>query len=145
MGKPERNANSSTTPRHRAPARQRSPQRSTSRTRRRTRTTDSKPNRAAINRANAQHSTGPKTVDGKSASSQNSFKHGLYSKQLVMQGENPAELDALKADLRAEHQPANTTEEILVNEIAEHYWRIRRFRRMEAIYLSVDFDTPASA
>jgi hypothetical protein len=38
--------------------------------------------------------------------------------------ENPAELDALKADLHAEHQPTNTTEDILVNEMAEQYWRI---------------------
>ena len=46
-------------------------------------------------------STGPRTAEGKAASSQNSFKHGLYSKQLVIQGEDPAELDALKADLIA--------------------------------------------
>jgi hypothetical protein len=41
----------------------------------------------------------------------------------------------LKADLRAEHQPANTTEEILVNEMAEQFWRIRRARRYEAMVL----------
>jgi hypothetical protein len=93
--------------------------------------------RAEINRANAQHSTGPKTSEGKAASSENSFKHGLYSSQLVMPGEDPAALDALKADLRAEHQPATTTEELLVNEIAEHFWRIRRYRRMEAASLAL--------
>jgi hypothetical protein len=86
----------------------------------------------AANRANAQHSTGPLTAAGKAASSQNNFKHGLYSKQVVVQGEDPAELDALKADLRAEHQPANTTEELLVNEMAEQYWRLQRARRIEA-------------
>ena len=93
--------------------------------------------RAEINRANAQHSTGPKTTEGKAASSENSFKHGLYTSQVVVPGEDPAALDALKADLRAEHQPANTTEELLVNEIAEHYWRIRRYRRMEAASLAL--------
>jgi hypothetical protein len=90
--------------------------------------------RAETNRANAQHSTGPKT-QGKANSSRNSFKHGLYSKQLVTSSEEAAELDALKADLRAEHQPANETEEILVNEMAEQFWRIRRARRMEASIL----------
>jgi hypothetical protein len=88
--------------------------------------------RLAANRANAQLSTGPTTPEGRAASSQNSFKHGLYSKQLIIRGEDPAELDALKADLRAEHQPANLTEEMLVNEMAEHYWRIKRARRIEA-------------
>ncbi|HEX4168605.1 MAG TPA: hypothetical protein VHZ55_24345, partial [Bryobacteraceae bacterium] len=34
--------------------------------------------------------------------------------------------------LRAEHQPANTTEEILVDELAQQFWRLRRFRSLEA-------------
>lgn len=88
--------------------------------------------RAGINRANSQHSTGPRTSEGKARSSQNSFKHGLYSKQLVLASEDPAELEQLRASLRAEHQPANTTEEILVNEIAENFWRLRRMRQLEA-------------
>ncbi len=87
--------------------------------------------RALINKQNAQHSTGPRTKAGKLASSRNSFKHGLYSKKLVIQGEDPADLDALRDDLRREHQPADTTEEILVNELAENYWRLRRMRRYE--------------
>ena len=98
--------------------------------------------RAETNRANSQHSTGPVTPAGKAASSRNSFKHGLYSKALIYPGENPAELDALKADLRAEHQPANTTEEILVNEMAEQFWRIRRWREREARLMALE-TTPA--
>ncbi|MBV9300937.1 MAG: hypothetical protein JOY62_15255 [Acidobacteriaceae bacterium] len=93
--------------------------------------TDGSPSRAEINRANAQHSTGPRTDEGKRISSQNSFKHGLYSKQLVLPNESAAELDELRAKLRSEHQPVNTTEEILVNEIAENFWRLRRMRSLE--------------
>jgi hypothetical protein len=92
--------------------------------------------RAEINRANAQLSTGPRSPEGKANSSQNSFKHGLYSTQLVLPGENPAELDALRADLRAEHQPFNETEAILVNEMAEQFWRLRRTRSLEIEALS---------
>ncbi len=98
--------------------------------------------RAERNRANSQHSSGPVTPAGKAASSRNSFKHGLYSKALIYPGENPAELDAIKADLRADHQPANTTEEILVNEMAEHFWRVRRWREREARLMTVEA-TPA--
>ncbi len=87
--------------------------------------------RAEINRANAKKSTGPKTVEGKAASSQNAFKHGMYSKSACIPGENPEDLDALRADLRAEHQPASPTEEILVDELAHHYWRINRYRYLE--------------
>ena len=102
-----------------------------------------KQNRTETNRANAQHSTGPRSTEGKAASSQNAFKHGLYSKDLIVRGEDPAQLDALKADLRREHQPANTTEEILVNEMAEQFWRIRRYRTKETDLLLIN--DPADA
>jgi hypothetical protein len=59
-----------------------------------------KPTRAEINRANARHSTGPRTATGKARSSQNSFKHGLYAKYLVLPDEDPAELDELCASSR---------------------------------------------
>ncbi len=88
--------------------------------------------RADVNRANSQHSTGPTSSIGRARSAQNSFKHGLYSKQLILPGEDPAEFDELRASLRTEHQPANTTEEILVDELAQHFWRMRRFREFEA-------------
>ncbi len=88
--------------------------------------------RADVNRANSQHSTGPASSIGKARSAQNAFKHGLYSKQLILPGEDPAEFDELRATLCGEHQPANTTEEILVDELAQNFWRMRRFRELEA-------------
>jgi hypothetical protein len=91
------------------------------------------PAQVAANQANSQLSTGPKPAETKARSSRNSFKHGLYAKALVLPGEDPAELDQLRASLRAEHQPANTTEDILVNELAENFWRIRRMRAREAV------------
>jgi hypothetical protein len=88
--------------------------------------------RAEINRENAQKSTGPKTAEGKAASSKNAFKHGIYSKFACIPGEDPEKLDALRADLRAEHQPACLTEEMLVDELAHHYWHIKRYRYLES-------------
>ena len=41
----------------------------------------------AANRANAQKSTGPRTEEGKAASSQNAVKHGLYAYTDVLEGE----------------------------------------------------------
>jgi hypothetical protein len=92
----------------------------------------SKKTRAAVNRANAQKSSGPKTELGKAVSSQNSFKHGLYSKAIVIPGEDPAKFEALRADLAAEHRPFGVTEEMLVDELAQHYWRMKRFRSLDA-------------
>jgi hypothetical protein len=92
----------------------------------------SNPSRAEINRANSQNSTGPTSPEGKARSSRNSFKHGLYSKDLLLPNEDPAEFDRLRASYRAEHLPINTTEDTLVNELAENFWRLRRMREFEA-------------
>jgi hypothetical protein len=89
------------------------------------------PAQVAANQANSQKSTGPTSPAGKARSSRNSFKHGLYSKDLVLPNEDPAELDQLRASLRAEHQPINTTEDMLVNDLAENFWRLRRMREFE--------------
>jgi len=89
------------------------------------------PAQVAANQANSQKSTGPTSSAGKARSSRNSFKHGLYSKELVLPNEDPAELDQLRASLRAEHQPINTTEDMLVNDLAENFWRLRRMREFE--------------
>ena len=98
--------------------------------------------RAEANRRNAQRSTGPRTAEGKTRSSQNAFKHGLYSNQLITASEDPTEFDQLRATLRSEHQPANTTEEILVDELAQNFWRMRRFRKMEAQAWAADDFAP---
>lgn len=87
--------------------------------------------RAEINRPNAHHSTGPRTLEGKLASSRNSLKHGLASSQLIMPGEDPAEFDALLAGLLAEHQPADVTEELLVHQIAQSWWLTQRALRLQ--------------
>ncbi len=98
------------------------------------------PSRADINRANAQLSTGPRTIKGKldeaavlsepktktRCSSRNSAKHGLASGQLIIPGEDPAAFEALLAGLLNDHQPANETEGLLVNEMAQSYWLEQR-------------------
>ena len=82
--------------------------------------------RSEINRANAAHSTGPRSSTGKLASSRNSLKHGLASGTLIIPGEDPAAFESLLESLLAEHQPANTTEEILIQEMARSYWLTQR-------------------
>ncbi len=64
----------------------------------------------------------------------NSFlsDHALAADDLVIAGECPFSVDELRASLCAEHQPATTTESMLVNEIAEQFWRLRRMRACEA-------------
>jgi hypothetical protein len=100
---------------------------------------------AEVNRQNAQHSTSPRTPKGKKdeaapfsepkiqtrCSSRNSTKHGLASGQIIIPGEDPAAFDALLSDLLAEHQPANTTEELLIAEMAQSHWLAQRAIRLQ--------------
>ncbi len=88
-------------------------------------------NRAKINRENAAHSTGPRSVIGKLASSRNSLKHGLASGQIIIPGEDPSQFEALLHDLLAEHQPSTTTEELLIHEMAQSYWLSQRALRLQ--------------
>jgi hypothetical protein len=88
------------------------------------------------NRANARLSTGPKTEAGKLASSRNSLKHGLTSKQVVVPGEDPAAYDELRRELHDDFNPASTAEATLVDQIAEHTWRLQRVRRAETAIMT---------
>lgn len=88
-------------------------------------------NRAAINRANAQLSTGPRTSHGKLVSSRNSTTHGLASSQPLIAGEDPAAFEALLAGLLHDHQPVNSTETLLVNQMAQSHWLQQRAVRLQ--------------
>ncbi len=86
----------------------------------------------AVNRANARKSTGPRTVAGKAASSQNRLTHGLCSNRLLVFGETQAEFDALQAEVRSSFAPITAEESLLTNQLAEALWRFSRARRVEA-------------
>lgn len=87
--------------------------------------------RAEINRANAQRSTGPRTSDGKLASSRNSLKHGLASGTLIIPGEDSTAFETLRNTLLEGHRPATETEELLVNEMAQSWWLTHRAIRLQ--------------
>jgi len=67
------------------------------------------------NRANALRSTGPRTPEGKTASSRNALKHGLDAEAMILPGEDPAAFAALAASYREEYKPSGPTEEFLVS------------------------------
>ena len=87
----------------------------------------------AANQANSQYSTGPKTGTGKAAAARNNFRHGLAPASLfwVLPSECQSEFDTLLAAFRDDHQPATSTEETLVQAMAEHHWLRHRALRLE--------------
>ncbi len=76
----------------------------------------------AANQANSKLSTGPQTEAGKSASSQNNFRHGLSGAFVIQKWEDGDQYDQLLDGLRNEHQPATPTEALLVERMAQHWW-----------------------
>jgi hypothetical protein len=88
--------------------------------------------RAAINRANSLHSTGPRTESGKQRSSQNAQRHGLTAASAVLPSENQAAYDAHRRGFFDEYQPAAPTETQLVQELADASWRLNRIPLLEA-------------
>ena len=92
----------------------------------------------AANRNNAQHSTGPRTEEGKAASSQNSLKFGFCGSFKVLSLESQEEFDEFLKSLQDEHQPATTTESLLVQKMAEHYWLSRRAQHLQSMSLGHD-------
>ena len=90
----------------------------------------------AANRANAQRSTGPRTPEGRDAVRYNALKHGILSQSLIPEAmapyESREEFEELHATLRDEFAPANSVEELLVEQIATSFWRLARLYRAEA-------------
>jgi hypothetical protein len=80
-----------------------------------------------------QSKGGPRTQAGKTASSKNSFKHGLASGRILIEGEDPAEFEALVADLEADYRPATETEALLVHDLAKFHWLADRAIRLQAV------------
>ena len=84
------------------------------------------------NRANAKKSTGPKTHAGKDRARLNARKHGLTSRLLVIDEEDPTEFEELRAALMAQYDPHTPTECEFVEYLASQFWRLRRIPFFEA-------------
>ena len=77
------------------------------------------------NRRNAKKSIGPKTSAGKAISSWNSTRHGLLSKRLpYLFGQGKKQFNRLLSNLQRDLEPVGTLEEVLVEKIAQEYWRL---------------------
>jgi hypothetical protein len=96
--------------------------------------------RAATNRANSLHSTGPRTDSGKRRSSLNALRHGLTAQTVVLPNEDPAAHQRHIQQFLDEYAPATATETQLVHEIANTAWRLNRIPLLEAELFSQNPD-----
>ena len=92
--------------------------------------------RAETNRANSQHSTGPRTVAGKENSRYNALRHGLTSQMVVMPTEDPQIYERHLKSFNDEYQPQSATEANLVQALADTAWRLNRVTAIEGTLLT---------
>ncbi len=62
------------------------------------------------NRINALKSTGPRSDAGKEKSARNALVHGLTGVQIVLEGEDPTQFEALRGELFDEFAPGTACE-----------------------------------
>src|SRR3954447_15388329 len=82
--------------------------------------------RLKANRLNAKKSTGPRTKEGKSKSSQNAHRHGLCSESPLLPGECQATYNIFEAELHQELQPRTALQHHLFPDLARLIWKMRR-------------------
>ena len=93
----------------------------------------SSPAQIAANQTNAQLSTGPRTADGKSASAQNSQKHGLTATYPVIRSqEERTQFESLTAKFELEVRPSGPSEIVIFKQLILAAWNIDRCHRLES-------------
>lgn len=92
------------------------------------------------NRRNAQRSTGPRTAEGKAASSRNALTHGVLSANAVSIYEDREIYQELLDQLIEEHDAQTAHELALVERLANLFWRERRLAEAERHMLTRHFD-----
>lgn len=74
---------------------------------------------------------GVKTEEGKAVSKYNAIKHGLLSKEVLLEGEDEKVLVEMGKKLQKELEPQTELELVLVDRITANVWRLRRVMKIE--------------
>ena len=82
-------------------------------------------------RQNAQHSTGPRTPEGRKRSSLNAFRHGLTGQIVIHTPEDEQAFKKHCNGIREALAPIGALEIDLAQAIAEDRWRLNRARALE--------------
>mgnify|MGYP001562873861 CR=1 FL=1 len=74
---------------------------------------------------------GVKTEEGKAVSKYNAIKHGILSKEVLLEGEDEKSLVELGRRVRTEIEPVGEVELILTDRVIANIWRLRRLLEVE--------------
>lgn len=78
------------------------------------------------NHLNAQQSTGPISIEGKAMIAKNALKHGIFSKQILLEGESQKDFELLKNEFYTQFSPEGFLEHLLCERALSAAWRLSR-------------------
>src|ERR1022692_3713588 len=89
---------------------------------------------------NAQHSSGPKTPEGKAAIRFNALTYGLRTRATILERENAADYSQFWDELEAEWQPQNRTERCYLETLVTSQGLLARIADSERrVYEFIEF------
>ncbi len=88
------------------------------------------------NQQNALKSTGPRTKAGKANVAQNSLKHGLFSKRVLLANESEQEFELLKSEFYEQFQPQGLLEHLFCERAFAAAWRLSRITQLESMLIN---------
>lgn len=92
--------------------------------------------RLAANRTNAQLSTGPTTPEGKAKSSKNALKTALTGRTVLLPADDADRYERHLSEYRKIFRPVGEREHVLVQAMADTWWRLERIPGIEeALYV----------
>jgi hypothetical protein len=83
------------------------------------------------NRANAQHSTGPLSPDGKQRVAANAVTHGLTSRKILLTGETIEEFESIRRQVETVYHIDPGAENLFVDDAALAWLRLERIAAWE--------------
>ena len=89
------------------------------------------------NRANAQHSPGPSSPEGKLKSSHNAVKTGLTGRTILLPSDDVGAYENFVEILKRKYQPYDDYEKHLAQSIADTEWRLLRIPTLESGYYAL--------
>lgn len=87
------------------------------------------------NRQNSQRSTGAKTEKGKEIVAQNALKHGVFSKQVLLDQESKTDFAAFEAEFYEYFRPQGLLERLFWERALAAAWRLSRVTQMESMLI----------
>jgi len=92
------------------------------------------------NRANAQHSTGPRSEAGRKRSSLNALRHGLTGQAVLLPSEDREAYLKHSQEIIEDLKPETPLERHLAQRVADQQWRLNRILSLTEAMLALDAD-----